>query len=36
MKANLVLNLGHGVKNQNQKHNVCTMWMQKDFITKIW
>jgi hypothetical protein len=33
-KAYLFLNSSHGIENQKQKHNVCTMWMQHDFITK--
>jgi hypothetical protein len=37
MKASLILNLGHGIKKkQKQKHDMCTMWMQKDFIRKTW
>jgi hypothetical protein len=31
-KASLILNLGH----EMQKHDVCTMWIQKDFVPKTW
>jgi len=38
MKTSLVLNSGHGIKKSKvkAKNDVCTMWMQKDFITKMW
>ncbi len=38
MKTSLVLNSGHGIKKSKvkAKNDVCTMWMQKNCIKKIW